>query len=91
MSAQDERTWSVLAHLSMFLNLVTGFLGPVAARPLPPEYLVQPGVALGIGSKALSLAGGIREPRSPPPCIAMADTRKRRVRQGILVAGMIYI
>ena len=31
MSAQDERTWSVLAHLSMFLNLVTGFLGPGAA------------------------------------------------------------
>ena len=31
MSAQDERTWSVLAQLSMFLNLVTGFLGPVAA------------------------------------------------------------
>ncbi len=31
MGAQDERTWSVLAHLSIFLNLVTGFLGPVAA------------------------------------------------------------
>jgi uncharacterized Tic20 family protein len=31
MSAQDERIWSVLAHLSMFLNLVTGFLGPVVA------------------------------------------------------------
>ncbi|HJQ29736.1 MAG TPA: DUF4870 domain-containing protein [Rubrobacter sp.] len=31
MSTQDERTWSVLAHLSMFLNLFTGFLGPVAA------------------------------------------------------------
>ena len=31
MSVQDERTWSVLVHLSMFLNLVTGFLGPVAA------------------------------------------------------------
>ena len=31
MSAQDERTWSVLSHLSMFLNLLTGFLGPVAA------------------------------------------------------------
>jgi len=31
MSAQDERTWAVLAHLSMFLNLFTGFLGPVAA------------------------------------------------------------
>ena len=31
MSAQEERTWSVLAHLSLFLNLFTGFLGPVAA------------------------------------------------------------
>ena len=30
-SAQEERTWSVLSHLSMFLNLLTGFLGPVAA------------------------------------------------------------
>jgi uncharacterized Tic20 family protein len=31
MSARDERTWSVLAHLSTFLNLFTGFLGPIAA------------------------------------------------------------
>jgi uncharacterized Tic20 family protein len=31
MSPRDERTWSVLAHLSVFLNLLTGFLGPVAA------------------------------------------------------------
>ncbi len=31
MSARDERTWSALAHLSTFLNIVTGFLGPVAA------------------------------------------------------------
>ncbi len=31
MSPQDERTWSVLAHLSIFLNLLTGFLGPVAS------------------------------------------------------------
>jgi uncharacterized Tic20 family protein len=31
MSVRDERTWSVLAHLSTFLNLFTGFLGPVAA------------------------------------------------------------
>lgn len=31
MSARDERTWSMLAHLSTFLNLFTGFLGPVAA------------------------------------------------------------
>jgi hypothetical protein len=37
MSTQDERTWSALVHLSMFLNLVTGFLGPVAALVL---YLV---------------------------------------------------
>ena len=31
MGPKDENTWSVLAHLSVFLNLVTGFLGPVAA------------------------------------------------------------
>jgi uncharacterized Tic20 family protein len=31
MTTQEEKTWSILAHLSMFLNLVTGFLGPVAA------------------------------------------------------------
>jgi uncharacterized Tic20 family protein len=31
ISAQQERTWSVLSHLSMFLNLFTGFLGPVVA------------------------------------------------------------
>jgi len=31
MSVEGERTWSVLAHLSTFLNLFTGFLGPVAA------------------------------------------------------------
>ena len=46
MGADDEKTWSVLAHLSMFLNLVTGFLGPVAALIV---YLVyrdrSPGVA----------------------------------------------
>ena len=28
---RDENTWTVLAHLSVFLNLLTGFLGPVAA------------------------------------------------------------
>ncbi|MCA1715347.1 MAG: DUF4870 domain-containing protein [Actinobacteria bacterium] len=31
MSAQEEKSWSVLAHLSLFLNLFTGFLGPIAA------------------------------------------------------------
>jgi hypothetical protein len=27
----EERTWAMLAHLSILLNLVSGFLGPVAA------------------------------------------------------------
>ncbi len=31
MSAQDERTWSMLAHLSVLLNIVTGIGGPIAA------------------------------------------------------------
>ncbi|MGF1473349.1 MAG: DUF4870 domain-containing protein [Rubrobacteraceae bacterium] len=31
VESREERTWSVLSHLSIFLNLVTGFLGPVAA------------------------------------------------------------
>lgn len=31
MSVADERSWSALAHLSAFLNIFTGFLGPVAA------------------------------------------------------------
>ncbi len=31
LSPTDERTWAMLAHLSVLLNLVTGFLGPIAA------------------------------------------------------------
>lgn len=31
LSPGDERTWAMLAHFSILLNLVTGFLGPVAA------------------------------------------------------------
>lgn len=31
LSASDERTWAMLAHLSILINLVSGFLGPVAA------------------------------------------------------------
>ncbi len=27
----DERTWGMLAHLSVLLNLITGFVGPIAA------------------------------------------------------------
>jgi uncharacterized Tic20 family protein len=30
LSQSDERTWAMLAHLSILLNLVTGLLGPVA-------------------------------------------------------------
>ncbi len=30
LSPSDERTWAMLAHLSILLNLVTGFLGVVA-------------------------------------------------------------
>ena len=31
MSARDERTWSMLAHLSTLLTLVSGIGGPIAA------------------------------------------------------------
>ena len=31
MAPRDEDTWSALAHLSVYLNIVTGFLGPLAA------------------------------------------------------------
>lgn len=31
LSPSEERTWSMLAHLSILINLVSGVLGPVAA------------------------------------------------------------
>jgi uncharacterized Tic20 family protein len=31
LSTSDERTWAMLAHLSILLNLVSGFLGIIAA------------------------------------------------------------
>ena len=31
MTHADERTWGMLSHLSVLLNLVTGFGGPIAA------------------------------------------------------------
>ena len=31
MSAQDERTWSIIAHLTILLDLLSGIGGPVAA------------------------------------------------------------
>jgi hypothetical protein len=37
LAPSDERTWAMIAHLSVLLNLVTGFLGIVAALVI---YLV---------------------------------------------------
>jgi len=37
LSPSEERTWSLLAHLTILLNLVTGFAGPIAALVI---YLV---------------------------------------------------
>ncbi len=37
LSPADEHTWAMLAHLSVLLNLLTGFLGVVAALTI---YLV---------------------------------------------------
>ncbi len=34
MGPRDENTWSVLAHLSVLVNLLTGFFGPVAAMAI---------------------------------------------------------
>lgn len=31
LSPGDERTWASIAHLSVLLNLITGFLGPIGA------------------------------------------------------------
>jgi uncharacterized Tic20 family protein len=38
LSETDERTWAMLAHLSVLANLVTGFLGPVAALVIYAVY-----------------------------------------------------
>ena len=37
MGPGDERTWAMLSHLSVLLNLITGFIGPIAALVI---YLV---------------------------------------------------
>ena len=38
LSPSEERTWAMLAHLSVLANLVTGFLGPLVALII---YLVN--------------------------------------------------
>jgi uncharacterized Tic20 family protein len=50
MGTQEEKTLSVLAHLSIFLNLVTGFLGPVAALII---WLVYRDRSSNVGFQAL--------------------------------------
>jgi uncharacterized protein len=50
MGAQEEKTMSVLAHLSIYLNLVTGFLGPVAALII---WLVYRDRSSNVGFQAL--------------------------------------
>jgi len=37
LSPYDERTWAMLAHLSILINLISGILGPIAALVI---YLV---------------------------------------------------
>ena len=48
--SEKERTWSVLAHLSTFLNLFTGFLGPVVAGVI---WLVYRDRSRAVASHAL--------------------------------------
>jgi uncharacterized Tic20 family protein len=38
LTPSDERTWAMLAHLSVLLNLVTGFLGVAAALVIHLVY-----------------------------------------------------
>ena len=54
MGTQEERTWSALAHLSVFLNLFTGFLGPVAAAVI---WLVYKDRSPQVAFQALQSAG----------------------------------
>ncbi|HSF81019.1 MAG TPA: DUF4870 domain-containing protein [Anaerolineales bacterium] len=50
LSHSDERTWSMLAHLSVLANLVTGFFGPLAALVI---YLVYKDRSRYVGYHAL--------------------------------------
>jgi uncharacterized Tic20 family protein len=51
---QEERTWSAASHLSVFLNLFTGFLGPVAAFII---WLVYKDRSPQVAFQALQSAG----------------------------------
>ena len=50
MSPSDERTWAMLAHLSVLANLITGALGPVIALII---YLVYKDQSRYVADQAL--------------------------------------
>lgn len=50
LSASDERTWAMLAHLSILANLVTGIAGPVIALVI---YLVYKDRSRFVGFHAM--------------------------------------
>lgn len=50
LSPADERTWAMLAHLSVLLNLVTGFLGVGAALLI---YLIYKGRSRYVAYQAM--------------------------------------
>jgi uncharacterized Tic20 family protein len=54
VDTQGERTWSVVSHLSVFLNLFTRFLGPVAAFII---WLVYKDRSPQVAFQALQSAG----------------------------------
>ena len=56
MSLEGERTWSVLAHLTTFLNIFTGFLGPVAAFVI---WVVYRDDSPTVAAHAILLATGV--------------------------------
>lgn len=53
MSPADERSWSVLAHLSTFLNLLTLFLVPVGPLAAGAIWLFQKDRSPVVASHAL--------------------------------------
>lgn len=50
LSDTDARTWAMLAHLSVLLNLVTGFLGIIAALVI---YLIYKDRSRYVGNQAM--------------------------------------
>ena len=53
-TTQEERTWSAVSHLTVFLNLFTWFLGPVAAAII---WLIYRDKSPTVAFQALQSAG----------------------------------